>query len=352
MSVAVTGAIAMDHLLTFPGRFPDRPGADRSGTGRSGADQSEAGRPGAGRPGPRRPHVASLPFLAERFAVRRGGAAANIAFGLGRLGLTPVLVGAAGSDFADYQVWLKQHGVDTESVLVVPGEHTARHVRATDAAGERITAFRPGAMGASATLSLRSVAERTGGLDLVVVAPGDPVAMLRHTAECRALGLPFVAHPAWRIGALGRAGLTYCVSGARCLVTGEGEARRLREATGWSGPGVLERVGAWVTTLGAAGARIERAGREPCLVPALGSVTVAEPSGAGDAFRAGLVAGLVRGAPLERSAQLGCALAAFALEAPGAQEYAMDVRRLLGRVREAYGHTAAAAIHRLLAPAA
>ncbi|MGW7082296.1 PfkB family carbohydrate kinase [Streptomyces sp. NPDC054871] len=328
MPIAVTGVIAMDHLMTFPGRFPEPSGASD------------------------RPHVASLPFLAERLEIRRGGAAANVAFGLGRLGLDPVLVGAAGSDFADYQVWLKQHGVDTESVLVVPGEHTARYVCTTDLEGVRVSTFRPGAMGASSTLSLRSVAERTGGLGLVVVEPCDPAAMLRHTGECRALGLPFVAHPSWQIGGMGRADLKYLIKGASCLFTDGGDSVRLREATGWSGPRILERVGAWVTTLGAAGVRIERAGHEPSLVPAPGSVTVAEPSGAGDAFRAGLVAGLAQGAPFERSAQLGCVLASFALETTGTQEYGMDVRRLLGRARQTYGHTSAAAIRRLLTYAA
>ncbi|MGW6312796.1 PfkB family carbohydrate kinase [Streptomyces sp. NPDC055099] len=313
--------------MTFPGRFPERPGA-------------------------RRPHVASLAFLAERLQIRRGGAAADLAFGLGLLGLDPILVGAVGSDFADYQVWLKQHGVDTESVVVVPGEHTARYVSATDMEGERISTFLPGAMRDSATLSLRAVAERTGGIGLVVVEPGDPAAMLRHTRECRAMGLPFVAHPAWQIDGMGRTDLKYCVSGATYLVTDEGEAARLRKRTGWNGPRILERVGAWVTTLGAAGVRIERAGREPSLVPAIGSVTMTGPGGAGGAFRAGLVAGVVQGAPAERAAQLGCALASFALETAGTQEYALDVRRLLNRVRGAYGQTAAAAIRRLLIYAA
>ncbi|MEV6753106.1 PfkB family carbohydrate kinase [Streptomyces sp. NPDC051214] len=336
MPIAVTGVIAMDHLMTFPGCFPEGPGSRKFRE----------------KPGSRRPHVASLAFLAERLQIRRGGAAADVAFGLGILGLDPVLVGAVGPDFADYQVWLKQHGVDTESVLVVPGEHTARYVCATDAEGERISTFRPGAMRDSATVSLCRVAERTGGIGLVVVEPGDPAAMLRHTAECRAMGLPFVAHPAWQISGMGRTELKYCVSGASCLVTDEGEAARLRERTGWSGPHILERVGAWVTTLGAAGVRIERAGREPSLVSGIGSVTVAEPSGAGAALRAGLVAGAVQGAPVERAAQLGCALASFALEASGTQEYALDVRRLLNRVREAYGQTAAAAIRGLLTYAA
>jgi adenosine kinase len=326
--IAVTGVIAMDHLMTFPGRFPKRSAGNR-------------------------PHVASLAFLAERLDIRRGGSAANIAFGLGLLGLDPVLVGAVGPDFADYQVWLKQHGVDTESVLVVPGENTARYVSTTDLEGERVSTFRPGATRAASTLSLRRVAERTGGLGLVVVAPGDPAAMLRHTEECRTLGLQFVAHPTSQVvGGLGRADLKYAVSGASCLFTDEDESVRLGESTGWSRPQILGRVGAWVTTLGPAGARIDRAGHEPSHVPACGSVAVAEPSGAGDAFRAGFLAAVAQGSPPERAAQLGCALASFALETNGTQEYALDVRRLLNRVREAYGHPAAAAIRALLSYAA
>ncbi|MEV0119365.1 PfkB family carbohydrate kinase [Streptomyces sp. NPDC050844] len=328
MPIAVTGVIAMDHLITFPGRFPVRPVTGR-------------------------PHIASLTFLAERVETRRGGTAANIAYGLGRLGQDPVLVGVAGSDFADYQVWLKQHGVDTDSVRVVPGEPTARQVCTTDIDGHRISTFRPGATRTARARPLRSVVERTGGIDLVMIAPGDaPATMLRHVEECRALGLPFAVHVARQISGMSRKDAKSAVSGARCLFTGEGESELLREATGWTAAQLLDRVGAWVTALGPAGVRIERAGHRPSLVPAIGSVTVADPAGAGDALRAGLLAGVARGIPLERAAQLGCILASFALESPGSQEYPMDVRVLLNRARGAYGHTAAAAIRRLLTYAA
>ena len=325
MPIAVTGVIAMDHLITFPGRFSEGPA--RHG-----------------------PHIAALTFLAERLETRRGGGAANIAYGLGGLGRDPVLVGTVGPDFADYQVWLKQHGVDTDSVRVVPDEPTARRVCATDIDGERVSTFHPGALRASRTLSLRSVMERTGRLDLVVIAPGDPVATRRHTEECRVLGLPFAVHPSREAAGADRAHAKYAVSGASCLFTDEYESALLKESTGWTTPQVLARVGTWVTTLGPRGVRVERAGREPSLVPAVGpdSVTVADPSGAGDALRAGFLSGAVRGAPAVRSAQLGCVLASFALETHGTQEYPMDVRALLNRVRGAYGHAAAAAIHRLL----
>ncbi|MFG2497879.1 PfkB family carbohydrate kinase [Streptomyces sp. NPDC048441] len=332
MPIAVTGVIAMDHLMAFPGRFPERPVAGR-------------------------PHVASLAFLAERITTRRGGAAADIAFGLGRIGLAPVLVGAVGGDFADYQVWLKQHGVDIESVLVVPGERTAQYVCTTDAELNRITSYHPGASRAAYTISLRSVAARTGGLDLVMISANDPAAMHRHTEECRALGVPFAADPARQLAGMARKDVKCLIGGASWLFTDEYESTMIKESTGWTTAHVLDQVRTWVTTLGAAGVRIERAGHEPCLVPAVESVTesvaqsVTGSVGARHALRAGLLAGIARGAPPEGAAQLGCALASFALESAGPQEYPMDVRALLTRIRVAYGHRAAAAVRPVLADA-
>ncbi|MEV0322602.1 PfkB family carbohydrate kinase [Streptomyces sp. NPDC050658] len=326
MPIAVTGVIAMDHLITLPGRFTERPATDG------------------------RPHLGSLTFLAERVESRRGGTAANTAYGLGRLGQDPVLVGVAGSDFTDYQLWLKQHGVDTDSVRVVPGESTARQVHATDIDGRSISTFRPGAARHARPRSLRSVAERTGGIGLVMIAPDDPPTMLRYAQECRSLGLPFAVRPARpELSVLGRAEAKSLVSGARCLFTSGGhESTLLTETTGWTARQLLGRVGVWVTALGPAGVVVERSGHRPTLVPATEPVTVVDRAGAGDALRAGFLAGLARGTPPERAAQLGCALASFAVEWRGPQQYPMDVRVLLNRVRAAYGHTAAASIRRLL----
>ncbi|MEG3626647.1 carbohydrate kinase family protein [Streptomyces poriticola] len=315
--IAVTGSIAVDHLLTFPGRFTEQLVPDR-------LDRI------------------SLSFLCDRLETRRGGVAANIALGLGRLGLSPLLVGAVGSDFADYQVWLKQNGVDTDSVLVVPGGHTARFVCTTDADQNQIGAFHPGAMGAACTISLREVRRRAGRLDLVMVSPNDPAAMLRHTEECRATGLPFVADPSQQIARMGAADVRYLLAEARWLFTNAYESSLLRECTGWTARRILDRVGTWVTTRGADGVLIERSGEEPLVVPAVPDATAVEPTGAGDALRAGMLAGLVRGVPVVAAARLGCALASFALEAVGTQEYAVSARSLAARVRDAYGERAPA----------
>jgi adenosine kinase len=302
----------MDHLMSFPGRFTEQLVPDQL-------------------------HNLSLSFLSDRLEIRRGGVAANIAYGLGRLGAAPVLVGAAGADFADYQVWLKQHGVDTDSVLVVPGEHTARFVCTTDADHNQIATFHAGAMRAAYTIALRDVRERVGVLDLVVVSPNDPAAMLRHTGDCRGGGLPFVADPSQQIVRMGREDVRSLLAGARLLFTNAYESALLRECTGWTTGEVLERVGIWVTTLGADGVRLERAGHEPVVVPGVPEVAVADPTGAGDALRAGLLAALTQGVPLASAARLGCVLASFALESVGTQTYAPSARAVATRLREVYG---------------
>ncbi|WP_328685270.1 carbohydrate kinase family protein [Streptomyces sp. NBC_01261] len=312
MRIAVTGSIATDHLMVFQGRF-----TDQLLTGSL--------------------EKVSLSFLAEELEIRRGGVAANIAVGLGRLGLTPLLVGAAGSDFADYQLWLKQNGVDTDSVTVSTTRHTARFVSTTDSEQNQIATFYTGAMSEAREIGLRPLIGRVGRLDMVVVAPNDPAAMLRHTQECIALGIPFAADPSQQLAHLGRSDARELLDHPQLLFTNEYESSLLQERTGWTEQQVLGRTDVWVTTLGADGVRIRRAGRRPVTVPAVTGVPVADPTGVGDAFRAGFLAGRAWHTSAERAAQLGCALATFALETVGTQEYTLDRTTLLERVRRAYG---------------
>ncbi|MDF9815671.1 sugar/nucleoside kinase (ribokinase family) [Streptomyces sp. SPB162] len=190
MRTAITGSIATDHLMVFPGRFTDHLVADQLKN-------------------------VSLSFLADTLEVRRGGVAANIAFGMGQLGLAPVLVGAVGPDFADYQIWLKQHGVDTDSVQVSHEHQTARFVCTTDSVQNQIATFYAGAMSEARRIALAPVTERAGALDLVVIAPNDPEAMLRHTAECRELGIPFAADPSQQLARLDGESVRLLLDGPR-----------------------------------------------------------------------------------------------------------------------------------------
>jgi adenosine kinase len=314
--VAVTGSIATDHLMTFPGRF---------------TEQFVAGQM----------ENVSLSFLVDDLVQHRGGAGANMAYGMGLLGLEPVLVGAVGSDFADYEAWLTRHGVDTRSVHWSELKHTARFVCTTDQANNQIASFYSGAMSEASSIELGPVAARVGALDLVVVGPNDPTAMVRHTTECRERGFRFAADPsqqlAWADGEMIR-GL---VDGADLLFTNEYEAALLMQKTGWTDDQVLARVGTWVTTRAAEGVLVRRAEEEPLSVKAVPETKPVEPTGGGDALRAGFIAGRMWGLGLERATQLGSAVATAAVEVIGTQEYDLPRESFLARFSDAFGPAAA-----------
>ncbi|NEK60401.1 carbohydrate kinase family protein [Geodermatophilus sabuli] len=316
MPVAVTGSIATDHLMTFPGKF---------------TEQFVEGQL----------ENVSLSFLVDDLVQHRGGAGANMAYGLGLLGLGPVLVGAVGSDFADYDAWLSRHGVDTASVHWSEVKHTARFVCTTDAVNNQIASFYSGAMSEAASIELAPVAARVGDLDLVVVGPNDPTAMVRHTQECRERGYSFAADPsqqlAWADGDM----IRELVDGAELLFTNEYEAALLLQKTGWTAEEVLARVGVWVTTRAAEGVLVRQADAEPISVIAVPETKPVEPTGGGDALRAGFIAGRVWGLGLERATQLGSAVATEAVEVVGTQEYSLHRQPFLERFADAFGADAA-----------
>ncbi|MGX1545582.1 carbohydrate kinase family protein [Streptomyces adustus] len=324
MRIAVTGSIATDHLMSFPGRFTDQLIADRL-------------------------EQVSLSFLADRLDVRRGGVAANIAFGLARLGLTPRLVGSAGVDFDEYGAWLRAAGVDTDSVRISETLHTARFVCTTDEAQNQIATFYAGAMADAAKIDLAAVAADCGGFDLVLVGADAPEAMLRHTETARRTGIRLAADPSQQLARLTDTQARQLVDHAQLLFTNEYESALLQERTGWSERDVLQRVGTWITTRGADGVSLARCGQPRLDVPAVATAEIAEPTGAGDAFRSGFLAGLSWEWPEERAAQLGCALASIVLETVGTQEYKLLAVDLIDRVERAYGHDAARAMEPRLA---
>ncbi|MCQ4212418.1 carbohydrate kinase family protein [Streptomyces longispororuber] len=319
MRIAVSGSIATDHLTVFPGRFTDQliPG--------------------------QLDHV-SLSFLVDDLEVRRGGVAANIAFGLGGLGLEPLLIGAVGTDFGPYEVWLKEHGVDTGGVLVSGERQTARFMCTTDQDANQIASFYAGAMAEARDIDLTALVGDGARPDLVLIAPNDPEAMLRHTRQCRETGIPFAADPSQQLARLDGPQARDLVAGARWLFTNEYEAALLLERTGWTHDDVLDRVGTWITTLGGDGARAERADGTSLRVPAVPDVPVTDPTGVGDAFRAGFLAATARGLALTAAARLGCAVAAEAIRTVGSQSYDATPDRLLANLTAAYGTDAAAAI--------
>jgi adenosine kinase len=314
--IAVTGSIATDHLMSFPGVFADSLVVDKL-------------------------DKLSLSFLVEDLEVRRGGCAANISFGLACLGLRPVLVGAVGEDFVDYRSWLERHGIDCESVHVSETRHTARFVCTTDTTMAQIASFYAGAMSEAREIELAPIERRVGSLDMVVIGPNDPEAMLRHTDECRQRGYPFLADPGQQLAFAGGELIRQLVDGATYLFTNEYEASLTEQKTGWTSEELLERVGTQVVTLGKDGARILRQGEQPIEVKALEGVTAVEPTGVGDAFRAGFLAALGVGLGHERAAQIGCTIAASVVETTGTQEYVLGRARFLRRIEGSYGSAAA-----------
>ncbi|MEU7822222.1 carbohydrate kinase family protein [Catellatospora sp. NPDC049133] len=319
MKICVTGSIATDHLMHFPGRFADQLIADQL-------------------------DKVSLSFLVDDLVIRRGGVAANIAFGLAKLGLQPTLVGAVGADFADYRSWLERNGVDCDSVHVSEVAHTARFVCTTDEDLCQVASFYAGAMSEARNIELSPVHQRLDGLDLVIVGANDPVAMVRHSQECRDRGYAFAADPSQQLARMSGDDVLQLIDGAEYLLTNEYENSLLEQKTGLTSDEVLERVKVRVTTLGKNGVRITGRDFAPIHVPVAREIQVYDPTGVGDGFRAGFFAALSWGQGLERAAQVGALLATLVLETVGTQEYDVEPDNFLKRLAESYGDAVAADI--------
>ena len=318
-SLLIAGSIATDHLMTFGGRFSDSLVVEQL-------------------------DKISLSFLVEDLEIRRGGVAPNICFGLGRLGLRPVLVGAAGEDFADYRSWLERHHVDCDSVHLSTSAHTARFVCTTDSSMAQFASFYPGAMAEARMIELGPIVARVGEPAYVLIGADDPDAMRRHTHECRQRGYRFIADCSQQLAFGDGALIRDLVEGAAISFSNEYESHMIEKKTGWSAQEILERVGMVVTTLGAHGVRISRLGEDDLVVPAASGVVAVEPTGVGDAFRAGFLAALSWDLGLERAAQVGCVLAAYVVETVGTQEYSFTIREFARRLEDSYGAEAAASV--------
>jgi adenosine kinase len=318
MRIAVTGSIATDHLMMFAGKFTDTIIAEKL-------------------------DKLSVSFLVRDLEIRRGGVAGNISFGLGCLGLRPLLVGSVGQDFAEYAAWLAAHGVDTSGVRTSATRHTARFTGTNDETGNQIASFYPGAMSEDGEIDIIALVN-SRAVDLVVIGAGDPAAMQRFTAECRATGVPFAADFSQQVAFLDGASMRTLIDGAAYLFCNEYEEAVIEQKTGWTSQDILDRVATRVITLGAAGARVERKGAEPVVVGPVKDATFVEPTGAGDAFRSGFLAATAWGLPVERAIQLGNLMAVHVLETVGPQEYDFTAVTLADRAKASYGPEAAADI--------
>ena len=323
MTIAVTGSIATDHLMRFPGRFSEQLLADHL-------------------------QKVSLSFLVDDLVIHRGGVAGNMAYAIGVLGGDVALVGAAGKDFDDYRQWLTSHGVDCDSVLISDSAYTARFVCTTDEAMAQIASFYPGAMSEARNIKLADVVSRTGTTDLVIIGANDPDAMFLHTEECRKQGLAFAADPSQQLARLSGDQIRQLIDGAAYLFTNDYEWDLLLQKSGWSDAEVMGQIEMRITTLGEKG--VDIVGRDGTFVhvDVVPEKHKDDPTGIGDAFRAGFLTGRSAGLSLERSAQLASMVATLVLEAPGPQEWTWDKDAAVKRLSDAYGAAAAEEISEAL----
>lgn len=320
MHLAIAGSVAADHLQTFAGKFSDSLVPDQL-------------------------NKLSVSFLVEDLDIRRGGCAANIAFGLARLGHRPQLVAAVGRDFADqgYQSWLELNGVDCSRVHVSEQLHTALCTITTDEAHAQIVTFYPGAMSEARQIDIGALhAEQP--IDLLLIGPDDPQGMQQHTAKARELGIPFAADPSQQLAWAGGDLIRDLVQGATYLFSNEYESALIEQKTGWSAADVRAAVGTQVVTRGKDGATVFPPTGDPIEVAAIGGVVAVDPTGVGDSFRAGFLAGVAAGVSLERATQIGCTIAASVVETTGTQEYILEREHFLKRLGTAYGEAARAEV--------
>lgn len=325
MRIGVAGSVGNDHLMTFEGRFRD-----------SLVDGSLA--------------AVSLSFLVDSLEKRRGGCAANISFGMGALGLNPILIAAVGKDWPDYDAWLTRHGVDTSHVRVSENLYTATFMVTTDLEHNQIASFFPGAMSEAREIELMPIVEKVGSLDLLIISPDDPDAMLRYSQTARQYKIPFAADPSQQLARMNGPEIKLLIQGAKFLFLNEYELALTLQKTGWSDQELFDHVEVRVTTLGSQGARIEEHGKETIAVGVPQERAKVDPTGVGDNFRSGFLAGLSWGLSYERCAQIGSLLATYCLENKGTQEYRFDKDEFLRRFRDAYGESAVADISQHLQP--
>ena len=305
MQIVITGSIAYDYLMRFPGRFQEHfiPEAlERM----------------------------SLSFLVDDMTKHWGGVAANIAYTAARFDLRPRLFGTVGRDFGDYRNWLERAGVDCGSVVQRDDVFTASFFCNTDEDNNQLAFFYGGAMNLARDYALADVV--SGKPDLVVISPNDPVAMIRLSDECRERDIRFVYDPSQQVPRLDGDDLRRGMRGAYAMVVNSYEASVISAKTGLSLSQLRDEIEILVITEGEAGSTIYAKG-EAMAVPAFEPRRLLDPTGAGDAYRAGLIAGIAHGVPLEIAARIGALCATYALEEIGTQNHDFNLDDFKRRFR-------------------
>ncbi len=308
MKLLITGSIAYDYLMTFPGSFSEHLLPE---------------------------HLSrlSVSFLVDTMERRRGGCAPNIAYTLALLGERPAIMATAGQDFEEYRAWLESVGVDTSLVRVVPGKFTASFFCNTDQNNNQIATFYAGAMSEARHLSFYDLEEKP---DLVIISPNDPQAMLRYARECRELGIRFIYDPGQQVARSSGEELRAGIEGANMLICNDYEFEIIRQKTGLTEADVLYHAEALIITRGAKGSTVLLRDHRVD-VPAVPARQVIDPTGVGDAYRAGFLKGLAIGADWETCARLGSVAATYALEHVGGQSHTFTLDEFRKRYEAHFG---------------
>ena len=307
MRIIVTGSIAYDYLMSFPGTFTDHFLPEHFSR-------------------------VSLSFLVDTMDKRRGGCAPNIAYTLALLGERPALMGTAGQDFDEYRRWLEAAGVDTSLVQEVPGKFTASFFCSTDTANNQIASFYTGAMAHAGELSFRTA----GPADLVIISPNDPAAMRQYAEECRAMGIRYIFDPGQQCARMEGDELVDGLSGAYMVICNDYEFELIRQKTGLGEAEMLTRCTLLVVTKGEHGSQVFGPDGE-AFVPAVPPTRIEDPTGVGDAFRGGFMKGLAHGAEPLVCARLGSVAATYALEHLGGQSDAYTWHEFVRRYEDHFG---------------
>jgi adenosine kinase len=309
LKIIVTGSIAYDYLMSFPGKFSDHFLPDK-------LDRI------------------SVSFLVDALWKQRGGVAANIAYSLALLDEQPCLFGTAGKDFGPYREELDEVGVDTSEVKVYPEEFTASCFINTDLKGNQIVSFYTGAMRFSEHLSLKDFGNDK--IDLAIVSANDPEAMIKYASECQDMSIPFIFDPSQQIVRLDGEALKKGAERARLLIVNEYEFEMFKKKTGLADADVLKLADAVIVTLGDKGSEIQTQ-EGTILIPIAPPERVLDPTGGGDAFRAGLMKGLVHGLPWEEAGRMGSLAATYVLETEGPQSHSYDLKAFVDRYCRVFG---------------
>ena len=305
MDILLTGSVAYDYLMTFPGLFREHIL-------------------------PERLESISLSFLVESMSRQRGGIAPNIAYTMALLGARPRVMATVGEDFEDYRAWLEAKGVDTSLMKVIPGVFTASFFATTDQANAQIASFYPGAMGYAGSQSLKELPSKP---ELVLVSPNEPGAMTKFAAEARELGIPYLYDPSQQVLRLNGEELARDMEGAYFLFCNDYEYGLISKKTGWDLVQMLKHVRVVLVTRGKDGATLYTNGDE-CHIPAVPERMIVEPTGVGDAFRGGFLAGYSHGFDWKLCGEIGSLAAVYCLEHNGPQSHFYTREEFVARFRE------------------